>query len=288
MFLETTEEDPGRGMTRLAVDTGVGLVIAVGGDGTVRSVAQGLLGTTIPMGVVPLGTGNLLARNLDIPLNDLDAALGVAMGGRSRSIDVGRVEYTDGEGTEHSTGFLVMLGAGMDADMIAGTDDSLKARVGWIAYVSSFMNTLLKGHRIRVEYSIDGDEHRLHQGAHPARGELRDAPGRHGAAAGRRDRRRPARRAGPARQGRPRVDAGRVRVGRAHDPPPPAGHPPARGRARAGAARHAPLDFRQGNAMRATVLEKPATFQIDGEDAGDVTEFSARIRRRALTVRVGF
>ena len=48
-----------------------------------------------------------------------------------------------------------------------------------------------------------------------------------------------------------------------------------------------PLDFLQGNTMQATVLEKPAPFQIDGEDAGDVTEFSARIKRRGLTVRVG-
>ena len=86
MFYETTEADPGTGQAADAVAKGVGLVIACGGDGTIRSVAQGLIGSSIPMGVVPLGTGNLLARNLDIPLDAVDRALYVAMSGRTRSI----------------------------------------------------------------------------------------------------------------------------------------------------------------------------------------------------------
>ncbi|MDZ4236173.1 MAG: diacylglycerol kinase family protein, partial [Dietzia sp.] len=121
VFFETTEEDPGVGQAEEAAASGVGLVLACGGDGTVRSVAQGLVGTGIPMGVVPLGTGNLLARNLDIPLDDVDRAVRVAMSGRSRGVDLGLVRYTDGDGHTHDDVFLVMLGAGMDADMIAGT-----------------------------------------------------------------------------------------------------------------------------------------------------------------------
>ena len=54
MFYETTEADPGTGQAADAVAEGVGLVIACGGDGTIRSVAQGLIGSSIPMGVVPL------------------------------------------------------------------------------------------------------------------------------------------------------------------------------------------------------------------------------------------
>lgn len=286
VFYETTEEDPGTGQAEEAVASGVGLVIACGGDGTVRSVAQGLLGKGVPMGVVPLGTGNLLARNLDIPLDDVDRALRVAMGGNSRAIDVGDVRYTDGEGDSHDDVFLVMLGAGMDADMIAGTDDKLKARVGWFAYVGSFTSTLLRGHRIKVGYSLDD---------------------------------------GPEIQTRARTllvaNCGMLQAGMVLLPDAviddglldvlalrakgPVGwvqagavlvHHTFRHRlgaitgAAPGSERESletkPLDFRQGVGVTARVLEKPAAFQIDGEECGTVSEFSARIRRRGLTVRV--
>ena len=289
VFLETTEDDPGTGQAAEAAAQGAGLVIACGGDGTVRSVAQGLIGTTVPMGVVPLGTGNLLARNLDIPLDDVDRALRVAMTGRSRAIDIGEVRYTDGEGDSHDDVFLVMLGAGMDADMIAGTDDDLKARVGWLAYVGAFASTLLRGHRIRVDYSLDDgpriqtrartllvancgmlqagmvllpdaviDDGLLDVMALRAKGAI-----------------------GWAKAGavlaqhtvRHRLSALRRGGGSSHEP-----------------ERHEtrPVDFRQGVGVTARILEKPAAFQIDGEDCGTVAEFSARIKRRGLAVRVAY
>lgn len=288
VFYETTEEDPGTGQAEEAVANGVGLVIACGGDGTVRSVAQGLIGKGIPMGVVPLGTGNLLARNLDIPLDDVDRALRIAMSGQSRGIDVGEVRYTDGAGDSHDDVFLVMLGAGMDADMIAGTDDKLKARVGWLAYVSAFANTLLRGHRIKVEYSLD-DGQEIHTRARTLLvancGMLQ---------------------AGMILLPDAVVDDGLLDVLalRAKGPLDWA-------QASAVLAHHTfqhrlkpilrmnstpehekeehrsrPLDFRQGVGVTARVLEKPAAFQIDGEECGTVSEFSARIRRRGLTVRV--
>ncbi|MBB0994027.1 MULTISPECIES: diacylglycerol/lipid kinase family protein [Dietzia] len=288
VFYETTEEDPGTGQAARAAADGVGLVIACGGDGTVRSVAQGLLGTSVPMGVVPLGTGNLLARNLGVPLDDVDRALRVAMSGRSRAIDLGEVHYTDGDGVSHDDVFLVMLGAGMDADMIAGTDDKLKARVGWLAYVGAFANTLLRGHRIRVEYALD-DGSPIQTRARTLLvancGMLQ---------------------AGMVLLPDAVIDDGLLDVLalRAKGP---------LGWAQAGAVlahhtfqhrlkpilrrnstqesgkeehRTRPLDFRQGVGITARVLEKPAAFQIDGEDCGTVTEFSARIKRRGLTVRV--
>lgn len=288
VFYETTEEDPGTGQAARAAADGVGLVIACGGDGTVRSVAQGLLGTSVPMGVVPLGTGNLLARNLDVPLDDVDRALRVAMSGRSRAIDLGEVHYTDGDGVSHDDVFLVMLGAGMDADMIAGTDDKLKARVGWLAYVGAFANTLLRGHRIRVEYALDDgspiqtrartllvancgmlqagmvllpdaviDDGLLDVLALRAKGPL-----------------------GWAQAGAVLAHhtfQHRLKPILRRNSTPESGKEEHRTR---------PLDFRQGVGITARVLEKPAAFQIDGEDCGTVTEFSARIKRRGLTVRV--
>jgi diacylglycerol kinase (ATP) len=69
-LLETSAEDPGRAMTRQAVAEQVDLVIGAGGDGTIRYVADGLAHTGIPLRLVPVGTGNLLARNLDLPLEE--------------------------------------------------------------------------------------------------------------------------------------------------------------------------------------------------------------------------
>lgn len=156
LWLETTAEDPGRGQARAAVEAGVDLVCALGGDGTVRMVAENLVHSGVPLGLLPQGTGNLLARNLGLPLDDLDAALRIALTGVDRQIDVGRVVFDvsgeDQDPTERV--FLVMAGLGFDAAMMAGVTEQLKARVGWLAYVFSGL-TNLGGESVRVRMSAD-------------------------------------------------------------------------------------------------------------------------------------
>src|SRR5215468_379585 len=66
-FLETTLDDRGPGLAGGAVAAGARIVVAAGGDGTVRACAQALAGTEVPLGIVPLGTANLAARALGIP-----------------------------------------------------------------------------------------------------------------------------------------------------------------------------------------------------------------------------
>src|SRR5215207_6875157 len=119
---ETTVEDPGQGMAKQALAAGADLVLAAGGDGTVRAVAEHLADASadVELGIIPLGTGNLLARNLDVPI-DVPAAFVRALEGDARPVDVGWVEVEFEDGIERHA-FLVMVGFGIDAHMIAETD----------------------------------------------------------------------------------------------------------------------------------------------------------------------
>ena len=152
LWLETTVEDPGHGQARKALEEQVDLVIAAGGDGTVRCVAAELAGTDTPMGLLPLGTGNLLARNLDIGVDDPAQAVRAALTGTERRIDV--VHVTVDEAVDSDI-FLVMAGLGYDAGMMADTRDELKDRIGWLAYVDAGIRNL-PGKPVRTTISIDG------------------------------------------------------------------------------------------------------------------------------------
>ena len=154
LWLETTEADPGTGQTTAALQAGVDIVLACGGDGTVRTVAQVLAGTGVALGLLPAGTGNLLARNLDMHLNDIEGATRVALTGDDRLVDVGRVLIDD---DPEEWAFLVMAGMGFDAAVMANAPEALKARVGALAYVIAGLRAL-KGQQTRVRLEMDGAE----------------------------------------------------------------------------------------------------------------------------------
>ncbi|MDD7464859.1 MAG: diacylglycerol kinase family protein [Actinomycetaceae bacterium] len=92
LWIPTSEEDPGTGQTREAMAQKVDLVIAAGGDGTVRLVAGELAHTKVRLGILPMGTGNLFARNMGIPLDSVKDAATVAFGTTEERVDVGWVE----------------------------------------------------------------------------------------------------------------------------------------------------------------------------------------------------
>ncbi len=154
MWLYTTATDPGGIAAREAVAAGAEVLIAVGGDGTVRAVAAEAADAGIAMGIVPMGTGNLLARNLDIPVNDTAAALRNALDGEERAIDMGWLHVTDEHGEEADHLFLVFAGMGIDAEMVAGANASLKSRWGWGAYFWAAV-PFLNGKRMRASLTVD-------------------------------------------------------------------------------------------------------------------------------------
>jgi YegS/Rv2252/BmrU family lipid kinase len=157
VWWETTVEDTGYGMAHEAAVSGADLVLAIGGDGTIRAVCEELAGTGVPVGIVPAGTGNLLARNLDIPLY-LRSAVDVALNGQDRAIDMVEVS---GDKMEDAT-FLVMAGMGFDAAIMEGVNEDIKAKVGWLAYVWSALKSLMFP-AIRIDVSVDGGEFTRHR-----------------------------------------------------------------------------------------------------------------------------
>jgi YegS/Rv2252/BmrU family lipid kinase len=146
----TGDADDARSWARAAADEGFEVVLAFGGDGTANEVARGLLeaGARADLGLLPVGTGNGLARVLDLPI-DAEKAVGALAAGRTVDLDV--VEVLAPEGIA-----LLFLGAGLDADINRDADAAAKARFGFFAYVWAVLRRLprLRGHRVAL--TLDG------------------------------------------------------------------------------------------------------------------------------------
>ena len=101
------------------------VVVAAGGDGTINEVINGLSGRQIPLGIIPLGTANVLAAELDLPTDDVGLARTIALG-RTRPVTLGDV---------NGRRFVMMAGVGFDAHVVASVDAGLKRLIGKSAYV---------------------------------------------------------------------------------------------------------------------------------------------------------
>jgi YegS/Rv2252/BmrU family lipid kinase len=147
LWSATTAEKTGREQAEAAVAAGVQVLFVSGGDGTVMECVGALAGTPVALCVLPLGTGNLLARNLELP-TDIPGAVAAAVGGVLRSIDVGRLD---------DRCFAVMAGIGFDANIMDDAPEALKARTGAFAYAVAALRHL-RGEHMHVDISLDGGE----------------------------------------------------------------------------------------------------------------------------------
>ncbi|MCS5723408.1 diacylglycerol kinase family protein [Herbiconiux sp. CPCC 203407] len=156
LWLETSVDDVGQGVTKQALDQDVDLIIAAGGDGTVRAVAEAVRGHATPVALLPSGTGNLLARNLKLTLDDMPNSVASAFTGTDRRIDLGVIDIERDDRSRDRHVFVVMAGMGIDAKMIKNTDDDLKAKAGWAAYVDAIVKSLRDPDELHLRFQLDG------------------------------------------------------------------------------------------------------------------------------------
>jgi diacylglycerol kinase (ATP) len=142
-----------RRLAEYGVAEGVDVVAVFGGDGTTMQAAAGLVGTEIALGVIPGGTGNLLAGNLRIPASPARAARALVTA-RPQPFDLGRMERPDGPQY-----FAVACGAGYDARVMAGTLSEHKRRWGMAAYVATTLRLIADIKSTVHAITIDGVEY---------------------------------------------------------------------------------------------------------------------------------
>ena len=125
-----------------------GAVYALGGDGTVMEVVGALAHTSTPVGIIPGGTGNLVARALGVPLDPERAVRWLAMG-RAVTMDLGLLD-----GGRY---FAFAAGVGVDARMIAETGAAAKQRFGLLAYATTATRAALQCRTVETRVTVDGE-----------------------------------------------------------------------------------------------------------------------------------
>jgi diacylglycerol kinase family enzyme len=140
-FIPTDKVTQGAKAARTALAEGHKKILVAGGDGTLRRVVQELVGSSAAVGILPMGTGNILARNLKLPLT-LDAAAKRAVSGKPYEIDLGQARLIRLDGSLEEYFFTGIAGVGMDARLMQNTQPELKKRIGWIAYIEGGIRSL--------------------------------------------------------------------------------------------------------------------------------------------------
>lgn len=149
---ETRQPGHARLLAQQACREGVSLVVAAGGDGTIAEVASGLLGSASRLGIIPLGTANVLARELDLPFAPHAVATALAFC-RTRKLWPGIARSTGGRRL-----FVQMLGVGFDAKVVHGLPPALKRRCGRGAYVLQTLREAWRYDHPPITVRVDDSE----------------------------------------------------------------------------------------------------------------------------------
>ena len=154
---EILDDDHDAAIAALRDPIGRPLVVAVGGDGTVRDAAAALAGTGVPLALVPAGTGNVLAGALRV--RGVDRALATIRAGRLRTFDLGLARWAAAPGgTVHERQFVVACGMGFDARIMAAAEHEWKRRVRFGAYVGAAVREAARLRPARYRIVADGME----------------------------------------------------------------------------------------------------------------------------------
>jgi diacylglycerol kinase (ATP) len=147
---ETVKGDKAGDIVKARLKDGFDLVVAAGGDGTVSAVIDGLIGSPVPLGIIPAGTGNLIARELNLPL-EIEAAVAlIASAPKTRKIDAMRIGKRV---------YVLNVSIGISASVIGGTSHKSKSRFGRLAYLGTAVIKLFTFRRRRLIVAVDGQTH---------------------------------------------------------------------------------------------------------------------------------
>jgi YegS/Rv2252/BmrU family lipid kinase len=151
--LLTSKKGDATRLAQEAVDKNPDIIIAAGGDGTVNEAVNGMAGSDVPLALLPLGTTNVLARELGIP-GTVKGAVDAALGLKARPVSLGRI--TAGGQTRY---FCFASGIGFDASTVLGAREWAKKITGRAAYVLSAVNTLMSWNPEELTVKADGKEY---------------------------------------------------------------------------------------------------------------------------------
>ncbi len=159
VWQHTQKRGDAEGMARQAAQVGTPLVVAVGGDGTLHEVVNGVLGTGTTVGLIPYGTGNDFARALGL-FGNLEAACRALTEGVIKHIDIGVIEGKNTEGPRH---FLVLSGTGFDARTAQTVNSGIRGLSGPLAYVWGAILTLKDFQPFTLTLTLDSEPPRTVQ-----------------------------------------------------------------------------------------------------------------------------
>ncbi|QXM07008.1 diacylglycerol/lipid kinase family protein [Crassaminicella indica] len=142
----TTRKNEAEEIAKNAVIQGYKKIVAVGGDGTIYEVVNGIIGSDASLGVVPTGTGNDFVKTVGIP-KDLEKALEIIIYGKTVHIDCGKV---------NDRHFVNVASVGLDAEIVRGTEDIKKYISGSWAYIGGLLKTIFSYKYKKVDMNIDG------------------------------------------------------------------------------------------------------------------------------------